>query len=220
MLGAILAIAVILLFLGSVRSTLVTAISIPLSVLIALILLNLLNVSLNIMSLAGLAVAIGRVVDDSIVVLENIYRHHFQNGEKLRDAAFNGTREVATAITASTITTVCVFLPLGFIAGLVSEFFRPFAVAVTVSLLASLLVALTVIPVMATLLLKTGKATYKPDAAHGPKSTPVQRVYTPTISFVAQERLDQGRHADRGFVAVRSQPGAHSVYRFYLYQYR
>jgi HAE1 family hydrophobic/amphiphilic exporter-1 len=160
LLGAVLAIAVILLFLVSIRSTIVTAVSIPLSVLIALILLNVFNVSLNIMSLAGLAVAIGRVVDDSIVVLENIYRHHFQNGESLKDAAFNGTKEVATAITASTITTVCVFLPLGFIAGLVSEFFRPFAVAVSVSLLASLVVALTIIPVLAAQLLKSGKATY------------------------------------------------------------
>jgi HAE1 family hydrophobic/amphiphilic exporter-1 len=106
-LGAILAIFVILLFLRSVRSTIVTAVSIPMSVLIALIALNVFGVSLNIMSLAGLAVAIGRVVDDSIVVLENIYRHHFQNGERLRDAAYNGTKEVATAITASTITFRC-----------------------------------------------------------------------------------------------------------------
>ncbi|HET6313013.1 MAG TPA: efflux RND transporter permease subunit, partial [Chloroflexia bacterium] len=157
-LGAILAIVVILVFLANVRSTLITAVSIPLSVLIALILLNAFNISLNIMSLAGLAVAIGRVVDDSIVVLENIYRHHFQEGESLRDAAYNGTKEVATAITSSTITTVCVFLPLGFIAGLVSEFFRSFAVAVSVSLLASLIVALTVIPVLAVILLKTGRA--------------------------------------------------------------
>ncbi len=156
LIGAALAIIIILLFLRSIRSTLVTAMSIPMSVLIAFVMLNIFNISLNIMSLAGLAVAIGRVVDDSIVVLENIYRHHFQNGEPLRDAAYNGTKEVATAITASTITTVCVFLPLGFIAGLVSEFFRPFAIAVTVSLLASLVVALTVIPVLAVLLLKTG----------------------------------------------------------------
>ncbi|MFL5735127.1 MAG: efflux RND transporter permease subunit [Chloroflexia bacterium] len=184
LLGAILAIFVILVFLRSVRSTLVTAVSIPLSLLIALIMLNAFNISLNIMSLAGLAVAIGRVVDDSIVVLENIYRHHFQRGEPLREAAFNGTREVATAITASTITTVCVFLPLGFIAGLVSEFFRPFAVAVSVSLLASLLVALTVIPVLAMFFLKTGRAK-DPGKAHARDSdTLVQRLYTPSIRFV------------------------------------
>ncbi|HVF98479.1 MAG TPA: efflux RND transporter permease subunit, partial [Chloroflexia bacterium] len=186
-LGALLAIVVILVFLANIRSTLITAVSIPLSVLIALILLNTFNISLNIMSLAGLAVAIGRVVDDSIVVLENIYRHHFQEGESLRDAAYNGTKEVATAITSSTITTVCVFLPLGFIAGLVSEFFRSFAVAVSVSLLASLIVALTVIPVLAVILLKTGRAKDpgKAAAAHAePRDTWVQRLYTPTIKFV------------------------------------
>ncbi|HEX8228538.1 MAG TPA: efflux RND transporter permease subunit [Chloroflexia bacterium] len=185
-LGALLAIIVILIFLTNIRSTLITAVSIPLSILIALILLNALNISLNIMSLAGLAVAIGRVVDDSIVVLENIYRHHFQEGESLRHAAYNGTKEVATAITSSTITTVCVFLPLGFIAGLVSEFFRSFAVAVSVSLLASLLVALTVIPVLAVILLKTGraKAPGKAAAAHAEtRETWVQRLYTPTIKF-------------------------------------
>ncbi|HEX8598046.1 MAG TPA: efflux RND transporter permease subunit [Chloroflexia bacterium] len=185
-LGAVLAIIVILIFLTNIRSTLITAVSIPLSILIALILLNALNISLNIMSLAGLAVAIGRVVDDSIVVLENIYRHHFQEGESLRDAAYNGTKEVATAITSSTITTVCVFLPLGFIAGLVSEFFRSFAVAVSVSLLASLLVALTVIPVLAVILLKTGRAKDPGKAAAAPteaRETWVQRLYTPTIKF-------------------------------------
>lgn len=191
-LGAILAIAVILIFLRSVRSTIITAVSIPLSVLIALTMLNVFNISLNIMSLAGLAVAIGRVVDDSIVVLENIYRHHFQNGESLRDAAYNGTKEVATAITSSTITTVCVFLPLGFIAGLVSEFFRPFAVAVTVSLLASLLVALTVIPVLAVILLKTGRAKNPgPATPIIERDTWIQRLYTPIVTWALSKRWTQ-----------------------------
>jgi HAE1 family hydrophobic/amphiphilic exporter-1 len=193
LLGAALAVAVILLFLRSLRSTVVTALSIPLSLLMALIMLNVFSISLNIMSLAGLAVAIGRVVDDSIVVLENIYRHHYQNGEPIREAAYNGTKEVATAITASTITTVCVFLPLGFIAGLVSEFFRPFAVAVTVSLLASLLVALTVIPVLAMFFLKTGAgrrtARIAPREVRFERDTLVQRVYTPTITWALRNRL-------------------------------
>ncbi len=181
-LGAILAIIVILFFLTSIRSTIVTALSIPMSILIAFIVLNFFNVSLNIMSLAGLAVAVGRVVDDSIVVLENIYRHHFQNREPIREAAFNGTREVATAITSSTITTVSVFLPLGFIAGLVSQFFQSFAIAVSVALLASLVVALTLVPVLASLLIGTNLATYKGDKHE--KDTPVQRIYTPTIRLV------------------------------------
>jgi HAE1 family hydrophobic/amphiphilic exporter-1 len=183
LLGAVLAIIVVLVFLASLRSTLVTAVSIPLSVLIALMMFNVLGITLNIMSLAGLAVAIGRVVDDSIVVLENIYRHHYQRGETIRQAAFNGTKEVSTAITASTITTVAVFLPLGFIAGLVSEFFRPFALAVTVSLLASLLVALTVIPVLAVLFMRSGRKIAYKAPQHEERETWIQRAYNPAITF-------------------------------------
>ncbi|MEP6775450.1 MAG: efflux RND transporter permease subunit, partial [Chloroflexota bacterium] len=190
LLGAVLAIIVILIFLASVKSTVVTAVSIPLSVLIALTAFNIFGLTLNIMSLAGLAVAIGRVVDDSIVVLENIYRHHYQRGEPLRVAAFNGTKEVATAITASTITTVCVFLPLGFIAGLVSEFFRPFALAVSISLLASLIVALTVIPVLASFFLRSKNAVKALHAAEQEEhDTWLQRLYTPTIRFALRSRL-------------------------------
>jgi HAE1 family hydrophobic/amphiphilic exporter-1 len=189
LLGAVLAIIVILIFLASVKSTVVTAVSIPLSVLIALTAFNIFGLTLNIMSLAGLAVAIGRVVDDSIVVLENIYRHHYQRGEPLRVAAFNGTREVATAITASTVTTVCVFLPLGFIAGLVSEFFRPFALAVSISLLASLIVALTVIPVLASFFLRSKNVVKAIDAVeHEERDTWLQRLYTPTIRFALRNR--------------------------------
>lgn len=195
LLGAVLAIIIILIFLGSLKSTLVTAVSIPLSVLIALTMFNLLGITLNIMSLAGLAVAIGRVVDDSIVVLENIYRHHFQRGEPLREAAFNGTKEVAAAITSSTITTVCVFLPLGLLAGLVSEFFRPFALAVTVSLLASLLVALTVIPVLASFFLRSRRVA-KTAKRIDPKKmneeeereTWVQGLYAPAIRWALKNR--------------------------------
>jgi HAE1 family hydrophobic/amphiphilic exporter-1 len=103
---------------------------------------------INILTLGGLAVAVGRVVDDSIVVLENIYRHRGMGDDK-KTAVLNGTKEVAGAITSSTITTVAVFLPLGFVGGIVSQFFLPFGLAVTFALLASLLVALTVIPVLA-----------------------------------------------------------------------
>jgi HAE1 family hydrophobic/amphiphilic exporter-1 len=99
------------------------------------------------MTLGGLAVAVGRVVDDSIVVLESIYRH-VQRGEDQRKAALEGTKEVALAITASTLTTVAVFLPLAFVSGLIGEIFRPFALTVTFALLASLLVALTIVPVL------------------------------------------------------------------------
>ena len=130
---------VILLFLGSVRPTLITAISIPLSLLIALIGLWVGGYTLNILTLGALTVAIGRVVDDSIVVIENIKRHQGY-GEFGRKSITNAVREVAGAVTSSTLTTVAVFLPIGLVGGQAGEIFRPFAVAVTVALLASLFV--------------------------------------------------------------------------------
>jgi HAE1 family hydrophobic/amphiphilic exporter-1 len=144
---------VIFLFLLNLRSTVVAAVSIPLSVLAAIILMSTTGITINIMTLGGLAVAVGRVVDDSIVVLENIYRHRSQ-GEPIGEAVLSGTREVASAITSSTITTIAVFLPLGVVGGIISQFFLPFALTVTYALLASLIVALTVIPVLAFFLVK------------------------------------------------------------------
>ena len=152
-LGAAFAVIVIFVFLLNLRSTIVAAVSIPLSVLAAIILMSTTGITINIMTLGGLAVAVGRVVDDSIVVLENIYRHRSQ-GEPIGEAVLEGTREVASAITSSTITTIAVFLPLGVVGGLISQFFLPFALTVTYALLASLVVALTVIPVLAYFLVK------------------------------------------------------------------
>jgi hydrophobic/amphiphilic exporter-1 (mainly G- bacteria), HAE1 family len=152
--GAIFAIIVILFFLFSIRSTLVTAISIPLSIVIALIGIYVGNYTLNILTLGGLTIAVGRVVDDSIVVLENIYRH-LQQGEPKEKAIPEAVREVAGAVTASTLTTVAVFLPIAFINGIVGELFNSFAVAITIALLASLFVALTIIPVLASWFLKS-----------------------------------------------------------------
>ena len=144
-LGALFAVITIFLFLFSLRATIVAAVSIPLSILTALVIMQITGISLNIMTLGGLAVAVGRVVDDAIVVLENIYRHRAL-GEDRMTAVLNGPKEVAGAITASTLTTVAVFLPLGFVGGLVSQFFLPFALTVTFALLASLICALTVVP--------------------------------------------------------------------------
>jgi len=152
-LGLAMAIVVILVFLLSVRSTLVTAISIPVSVLITMIGLMLADYSLNILTLGALTIAIGRVVDDSIVVIENIKRH-LSYGEPKLKAITTAVREVATAITAATITTVAVFLPIGIVGGQVGELFRPFAVTVGLALLSSLLVALTIVPVLAYWFLK------------------------------------------------------------------
>ena len=146
--GALFAVLTIFLFLSSLRSTLVAAVSIPLCLLAALVIMQITGITLNILTLGGLAVAVGRVVDDAIVVLENIYRHRAMGEDRLR-ASINGPKEVAGAITAATVTTVGVFLPLGFVGGFVSQFFLPFALTVTFALLASLVCALTVVPVLA-----------------------------------------------------------------------
>ncbi|MEW1963963.1 efflux RND transporter permease subunit [Micrococcus sp. NPDC078436] len=147
MLGLAFAVLVIAVFLLSARSTLVTAVSIPLSLLAALIGVSVAGYSLNTLTLGALTISIGRVVDDAIVVVENI-RRHLSLGEDRRTAILEGTREVATAVTASTLVAVAVFLPIGFVGGLAGELFRPFAVTTTIALLASLLVALTIIPVL------------------------------------------------------------------------
>ncbi|CAH0137479.1 Swarming motility protein SwrC [Arthrobacter sp. Bi83] len=148
LLGLGFAVAVILGFLMSVRSTLVTAVSIPLSLLITFIGLSGTGYSLNILTLGALTIAIGRVVDDSIVVIENIKRH-LSYGEPKLTAILTSIREVAGAITASTLTTVAVFLPIAFVGDLAGELFRPFALTVTIALLSSLLVSLTIVPVLA-----------------------------------------------------------------------
>jgi HAE1 family hydrophobic/amphiphilic exporter-1 len=155
-LGLVFAVLVILLFLLSVRSTLVTAISIPTSVLITFIGLQTAGYTLNILTLGALTIAIGRVVDDSIVVIENIKRHLDAGEDRARTIAV-AVREVAGAITASTITTVAVFLPISFVGGTTGELFRPFALTVSIALLASLVVALTIVPVLAYWFLRPSK---------------------------------------------------------------
>ncbi len=184
-LGAMFAILTIFLFLFSLRSTLVAAISIPLSVLSALVLMQVADISLNVMTLGGLAVAVGRVVDDSIVVLENIYRHRALGEDRLT-AATRGPREVAKAITASTLTTVAVFLPIGFVGGLVSELFLPFALTTTFALLASLVVALTVVPVLAFLFIN--RVSLAVDETGAPTRSLWVRAYTPTITTALRNR--------------------------------
>ena len=183
-LGAALAVLVILAFLLSVRPTFVTGISIPASLLIGIIIMYAQGMSLNIITLGGLAIAAGRVVDDSIVVMENIYRH-IQDGEDRLHAAFEGTKEVALPITIATLTTIAVFAPLGFIGGIVSEFFLPFALVITYALLASLVVALTVVPVLASLLIKRNPE----DTASEALSRGIVRIYTPMINWALGHKL-------------------------------
>ncbi len=222
-LGAIFAVIVILIFLSgtvngkyrlSWRSTLVTAVSIPLSIFMAfaafrwlppvadllfgplsdathgvpvlgsvvtaLNQLFPLGITLNIMTLSGLTVAVGRVVDDSIVVLENIYRH-IQRGDDRKQAVLIGTRDVAIAILASTVTTVVVFLPIGLLGGVVGQFFLPFGVAVTYALASSFLVAVTVVPLLAYLFIR--KEHLPPEA-----ETRLQRSYTPLLQWALVHR--------------------------------
>ena len=156
LLGLGFAVIVILLFLLSVRSTLVTAISIPTSVLITFIGLGTLGYSLNLFTLSALTIAIGRVVDDSIVVIENINRH-LAYGEPKKKAVLRAVREVSGAITAATITTVAVFFPITLVSGLIGELFRPFGFTFAIALVASLFVSLTIVPVLAYWFLKAPK---------------------------------------------------------------
>ncbi|MFJ8911854.1 efflux RND transporter permease subunit [Amycolatopsis sp. NPDC102389] len=196
LLGLAFAVVVILLFLMSVRSTLVTAVSIPLSVVVALLALWTGDLSLNLLTLGALTIAIGRVVDDSIVVLENIKRH-LAYGEEKQRAVLDGVREVAGAVTSSTLTTVAVFLPIAFVGGFVGELFSPFAITVTVALLASLLVSLTIVPVLAYWFLKPPKAPANEREAELTRQAAedkerrglLQRGYVPVIRFATRRRV-------------------------------
>jgi len=175
LLGLGFAVLVILVFLLSFKSTIITAISIPTSVLITFIGLSVADYSLNLLTLGALTISIGRVVDDSIVVIENINRH-LSYGEKRRRAIMTAVKEVAGAITASTITTVAVFLPIALVDGLVGELFRPFAFTVAIALLASLLVSLTIVPVFAYWFLKMPKKLLAAKAADPKNFEKKQRI--------------------------------------------
>ncbi|MFF9805440.1 efflux RND transporter permease subunit [Streptomyces coeruleorubidus] len=193
-LGLLFAVLVILVFLASIRSTLVTAVSIPLSVVLALIVLWTRDLSLNVLTLGALTIAIGRVVDDSIVVLENIKRH-LGYGEERNSAILNAVREVAGAVTSSTLTTVAVFLPIGLVGGMVGELFGSFSLTVTAALLASLLVSLTVVPVLSYWFLRPPKGTPE-DADEARRlaeekeaKSRLQRIYVPVLRFATRRRL-------------------------------
>lgn len=200
LLGLGFAVAVILVFLMSVRSTLVTAVSIPLSLLITFIGLAGTGYSLNILTLGALTIAIGRVVDDSIVVIENIKRH-LSYGEPKLTAILTSIGEVAGAITASTLTTVAVFLPIAFVGELTGELFRPFALTVTIALLSSLLVALTIVPVLAYWFLKS------PADARAPGTAPES---PRTIEARAHE-AEQRSLLQRGYLPVLTKTQKHPV---------
>ncbi|MFI5617350.1 efflux RND transporter permease subunit [Streptomyces sp. NPDC051567] len=198
LLGLVFAVIVILVFLASVRSTLVTAVSIPLSVVLALIVLWTRDLSLNMLTLGALTIAVGRVVDDSIVVLENIKRH-LGYGEEREAAILTAVKEVAGAVTSSTLTTVAVFLPIGLVGGMVGELFGSFSLTVTAALLASLLVSLTVVPVLSYWFLRTppgvtagdpgSVARARREAEEKEARSRLQQFYVRVLGFATRRRL-------------------------------
>jgi hydrophobic/amphiphilic exporter-1 (mainly G- bacteria), HAE1 family len=173
--GALFASLAVLIFLRNFRATIIAIISIPLSLLVSAIFLDRLDITLNIMTLGGMAVAVGRVVDDSIVVIENIFRR-IRKADGIFDSdelIIDSTKEILKAIVSSTITTVVVFLPLGLVGGVTGEFFLPFALTVVFALLASLIVAVTIVPILAKYAFKK----VKPEKNDGP----LQRGYEKMI---------------------------------------
>lgn len=156
--GAIFAIFIILIFLRDIRSTIISIISIPLSLLIAVLALKEMDISLNMMTLGAMTVAIGRVVDDSIVVIENVYRRLSLKNEKIKggELIIDATREMLVPILSSTIVTIAVFLPLAYVSGMVGALFKPFALTMVFSLLASFIVAITLVPALAHTLFRKG----------------------------------------------------------------
>lgn len=160
--GGILAMLLILLFLRNIRPTLAIGITIPLSILTSFIALYMVNYTLNLITIGGLALGVGMLVDNAVVVIENIYRH-LEEGKSPREAAGIGTSEVGLAISASTLTTIAVFFPMMFATGVSGTFSRGLAVSVSIPLLASLLIALTIIPLLASWLFSVGKKTKKSD---------------------------------------------------------
>ncbi len=143
--GGLLAVVILFLFLRDVRCTLIIGLSIPVSIMATFALMFQTDISLNIMSLGGVALGVGMLVDNSIVVLEAVDRYRRQGGS-VRDQVYKGTKEVGGAVTASTLTTVAVFLPLVFVEGIAGQLFKDQALTITYALLASLAVALTFIP--------------------------------------------------------------------------
>lgn len=159
--GALLAVAVILIFLGNVPSTLIIAHSIPISIVSTFVLLHFGRFTLNIMTLGGLALGVGRLVDDAIVVLENIHRH-LEMGETPEEASYRGASEVSKPVIAATITSIIVFLPLAFVQGIAAVLFVQMAYTVAFSLLASLFDSLTLVPVLTAKFLKPRKESQRP----------------------------------------------------------
>ncbi|MEH7086451.1 efflux RND transporter permease subunit [Neobacillus drentensis] len=181
LLGTLFAVLVTFLFLRNIRATIVAVLSIPLSILASMITLKYFGYSLNMMTLAGIAVAVGRVIDDSIVVIENVYRRTLTSTKRDEKMVLTAAKEVGGAITSSTITTIAVFGPLSFVPGIIGRFFAPFGITVIVALAFSLIVSLTVVPLLAKLFLLRIKPKEE-------KESIFQKVYKNTLSWVLNKR--------------------------------
>ncbi|UNK18135.1 efflux RND transporter permease subunit [Paenibacillus sp. N3/727] len=186
--GALFAVIIIMIFLRNIRSTIISIVSIPLSLLIAVLCLQQMDITLNMMSLGAMTVAIGRVVDDSIVVIENIYRRLSLSSEKLKGRELIGaaTREMFTPILSSTIVTIAVFLPLVLVSGMVGELFIPFAMTMVFALLASLVVAVTLVPAMAHSMFRKG---LKNKHNHDEKPGALARGYQSVLRWSLNHKL-------------------------------
>lgn len=199
LMGAIFAIIVLYIFLKNIRTTLIIGVAIPISFIASLILLYINDITLNMMTLGGLALAAGMLVDSAIVVLENIYRYR-SDGYSRQEAAIEGAGEVGMSITASTLTTVAVFLPIMFVEGIVGILFKDFALTVTLALGASLLVALTFIPMLSSEFLKVAKVEIDSNSSNKKKKLnflytafdkvydKVEKTYSKTLNFALGHR--------------------------------
>ncbi|MFE4144875.1 efflux RND transporter permease subunit [Peribacillus sp. YIM B13472] len=188
--GCLFAVIVIMLFLRNFKTTLISVISIPLSLLAALLVLKQMDISLNVMTLGAMTVAIGRVVDDSIVVIENIYRRMALKGEQLKggDLIRSATKEMFIPILSSTIVTVAVYLPLASVTGPVGELFMPFALTMVFALVASLIIAITLVPAMADSLFKKGLSK-KELKSHEEKPSKLSAFYRKALDWSLNHKL-------------------------------
>lgn len=184
--GGLLAIIILLIFLRSFKTTLVIALSIPISIITTFVLLYFTGITLNMMTIGGLALGIGMLVDNSIVVLENIYRNRSLGVDRVT-ASIDGTNEVSMAVTASTLTTIAVFIPIVFTGGLAATIFKDFALSIVIALMSSLMVALTLVPMLSSKLIavKNLESEIEQEKKHGPLVV----IYKKILSFSLRHRL-------------------------------
>ena len=185
LIGFALAVIVVFLFLTVFRASLITALSIPFSVVIGFLVMHLYGITINMLTLSAMAIAVGRLIDNSIVIVEVIYRR-LQQGEGFRDAAINGSREVAAPVTSSTLATVAIFIPMVFVGGIVGELFIPFALTITFALIASLLIALMVVPAFSNFF--TGAKVNKQDNGACGEAW-YQRIYVRILKWALAHRV-------------------------------